>query len=687
MKNKKYINVISLLLTAFMLTSVACDNGDKNSTVETIENTNSEKISWNEGTHDFTAVDTDEYLVQNGQTEYKLVYPSDAVNSEQMKMARKEFFYFFKEATGINIVEISDNNLTHSASNKYISLGNTKLLDSAEIEIDTNELTMEGTRIVTKDKTVFLAGGSDYGAVYAVYDFMSIMFDYEFYYVDTYKINTGVANAKLKKFDVTNIPDIEYRCANFGFIDKSNENGYRYRMPYGYGTLQQPVFSEWGSEEGDRENLILNTKSPQKTAHNSLYYVPKNIYQGEHPGWYSTAGEQLCYTARGDDEELALMAKECADKMKGSFKAYQPDKWPLKNIITLTMEDNMQTCSCEACVLSKKQYGTDSAAVVRFMNLVNDDVQAWMKEQVGQPWYREKIYVIFFAYNGFSDAPAHYDETKGEWVANDPSLICGEGLSPWYAPIGMDYQQSIHNQANEHSLNSLRGWGALCESLFLWTYGTNFRGYLWMYDSFTCYNPSIYQEFADADAVMLFNQMQGTQQGSGTTFHNLKAYLNSKLSWDCNLDYQTLLDGYFENVYKEGAPYMKELWINERLYASKINTEHNMWGKQGIYSILDLKKYWDFGVLTGWINLCDKALDAVEKHQTTNPKLYTNIKKSIEAEYLSPGYLVLKHYSSQLSESALKAEQKRLKTAVELCGTCATAEGANEALRTFVQDF
>ncbi len=684
MKNKKYISVLSLLLSLFMFTGVACDDGDSSS-VEKVENTNSEKISWNEGTHDFTAKDTDNYLVRNGQTEYKLVYPVDSGKSEQMKKARSEFIYFFKEATGINIVEISDKNLIHSPSNKYISLGQTTLFEEVEIELDPTELTMEGTRIVTKDQTVFLAGGSDYGTVYAVYDFMSIMFDYEFYYVDTYKINTGVANAKLKDFDVTNIPDIEYRCQNFGFI--SGTNAYRYRMPYTYAGLLQPIFSEWGSGEGDRENLIVNTKSTSKTAHNSLYYVPKNVYQGEHPNWYSTAGEQLCYTARGDDEELELLAKECADKMKASFKVYLPDKYPFRTSASLTMEDNTGTCSCEACKLSKAQYGTDSAAVVRFMNMVNDDVQAWMKEQVGQPWYREEIYTIFFAYNGFQDAPAHYDETTGEWVANDPSVVCGEGLSPWYAGINTEFQQSIHSQVNRIPLETIRGWGALSDGVYLWTYATNFHGFLLMYDSFNCYNPSYYQELVAANARMLFQQMQGIQTGSGTTFHNLKVYLNSKLAWNCNLDYNELIDGYFENVYKEAAPYMKSLWMNERLYASKINTEHNMWGKQGIYSMLDNRKYWDFGVLMGWIDLCDQALEAVAKYEKINPKLYANIKKNIDAEYISPGYLVLKYHSSQLSETALKAEQKRLKAAVELCGTCATAENAITALTTFVQYF
>ena len=679
MKSKRHIKILSCLLATFMLTGVACNQKDSSSSEELVPEV--KKISWNEGTHIFTAEDTDKYLVQNGQTSYQLVYSSEEKNSLELELARKEFIQFFQEATGIRMSMTLDTNLTHSPNNKYISLGPTTLLESAGIEVDSKQLGLEGARIVTKDQTIFITGGGNRGVLYAVYDFMNIMFDYEFYFVDTYTINTGVTEAKLKKFDVTDIPDFEWRCRINGFMDDGGAHTlYRYRMPDTYGTPAVAIYEDWI----DRENLIIDTTSAKATEHNSLYYVPKRLYQGEHPNWYSISGEQLCYTARGDDEELELLAKECADKMKASLKVFTPDKYPLKYQIGLSMEDNTDTCACEGCMASKSKYGTDSAAVIRFMNMVNADLQSWMEEQVDEPWYRERVCVNFFAYNAFTAPPTHYDEVKGEYVANDESLICDKGVVPFFADISAKRQQSFYSSANQVSVDSLRGWGAIADELWLWTYQTNFKGYLWMEDTFSMYTPDIYQEMKAAGGILLYNQSQGPQEGAGTAFHNLKAYLTYKLSWDCNLDYQTLIEDYFENVYKEAAPYMKQLWVNERLYRAKINNEYNYWG---VEAILTNAKFWDYGVLMSWMNLCEQGLAAVSKYQKTNPALYKTIKRNIDAELVCPAYFLLDYHSSRFSTSALQQLQKRLKEAVELTGMTATSPSGRTALTNYVKNF
>ena len=680
MKNKKLKSLLCIFLAMFTLSGTACGE-DSSSVEETVPET--KKFVWDEGTHIFNATDTEYDFVKDGATEYRLVIPEEDKMLTGITAAKSEFITFFKEATGITIPAITDLGLTHSDSNKYISLGNTTLAETAGIEVDAANLTWEGTQIDTVGQTVFITGGSDYGVVYGVYDFMSIMFDYEFYFLDTYDINKGVRNAKLKDFDVTDIPDFEFRCHTKGYMTEPTEgmNGFRYRMPYSYGTVLVPIHEKFA----DRENLVIDFDSARKTGHNTMYAIPKKQYQAEHPGWYSTAGEQLCYTARGDEAERLLLAKEIADKIKACFKAYTPDKYPLKNIATCSIEDNGDVCNCDACVASTKKYGEPVAPAIQLMNIVNDDVQAWMKEQVGQPWYREEVYTMFFAYAAYKMGPAHYDETKGEYVPNDPSLKCGKGLMVWECPAPFDHQQNLHAEINSIGTENVQKWAALCDEIFYWTKATNFKAYLAMYDTFGHYTSEAMQFFRANSGKIYFQQMQGGQKGSTTAFHNLKSYLNAKLAWNCTLDYTDLIDAYFEGMYKEAADTMKNLWLQERYYAAQIGAKHNLF-QHGATIILNNKKFWNYNVLNSWIQITSKALDEVSHYETSNPKLYKVLKKNIESEFISPAYYTLEYFSSAMSEKGLKELRTRFKEACYLTNITLTGEGSG-TLEDYVRDF
>lgn len=680
MKNKKIKSIVCIFLALFSLSATACT--EETSSVEE-RKPETKKVVWDEGTHIFNSTDTEYDFVKDGATEYRLVVSDAEKQKDGILAARSEFCHFFKEATGINIPVVTDVGLTHSASNKYISLGNTTLAESAGVEVDTLKLTWEGTQIDTVDQTIFITGGSDYGVVYGVYDFMTIMFNYEFYFLDTYDIDKGVRNAKLKDFDVTDIPDFETRCTGMGYAStpaKSGVNGFRYRTPYGYGTFLQRIHKGWA----DRENLIYDMDSARSSGHNSLYYVPKEQYQAEHPGWYSTAGQQLCYTARGNEEERLLLAKEIADKIKGAFKAYPPSTQPLWYIASCSMEDNGEICQCEACMANTAKYGEPVAAVIQLLNIVNDDVQAWMKEQVGQPWYREKIRIQFFAYSGFKMAPAHWDETKGEYVPNDPSVVCGEGLGVWECPAPFDVQQDMYAYANSTGLENVKKWGACAKEVYYWTKGTNFRAYLTMFDTFGHYTSETMQLYKANGGIQYFQQMQGSSQGS-TAFHNLKMYLMSKLAWDCTLDDTELIDKWFKGVYKEAAATMKELWMQERYYAAQIGTKYNLYQPVAAI-ILENKKFWNYNVQKSWVDLTSKALDEVAHYQNSNPELYKVLKTNIETEFIYPGYYLLQYFSSSMSSKELKELQTRFKEAYNLSQVTMISE-SGALLEDYVRDF
>ena len=172
--------------------------------------------------HRFSYKETNEYLVKNGTTEYKIVIPSENVSAE-LNIARDELARLFKEATGVTLETVSDAGKSHDANGKYISLGNTSLYKSSGLNVDTKTLKKDGARILTKDKTVYFIGKTDTGVLNGVYDFLNMHFNFETYFKDTYTLTTGVTDLKLMNYDVVDIPDIEYRTKK-GILNASTSS-------------------------------------------------------------------------------------------------------------------------------------------------------------------------------------------------------------------------------------------------------------------------------------------------------------------------------------------------------------------------------------------------------------------------------------------------------------------------------
>ena len=104
-----------------------------------------------EGSSDQVA--TEHFVLKNGFTDYKIVMPVNPTSVEDS--AKSELLVLFEEATGIILPVISDAGLTHNADNKYLSIGNTALLESSGVEITQNGKTRNGYQISTKDKTIY----------------------------------------------------------------------------------------------------------------------------------------------------------------------------------------------------------------------------------------------------------------------------------------------------------------------------------------------------------------------------------------------------------------------------------------------------------------------------------------------------------------------------------------------------
>ena len=257
--------------------------------------------------HSFSYKTTGTYMVRNGKTSYKVVVPE--VETQSVSYAKSELSRFFKEATGVDLKFVTDKGLTHNDTNRYISLGDTSLYRSLGRNDNITALKKDGTKIFTKDKSVYIIGGEESGVLNGVYDFLKINFGFEYFFTDSYTLRTGVTDLKLLDYDVTDIADIDYR-QSIGYMAGSSDTtdgkmiSYRLRLRDSYGDLLLPIHT------GDTKATEI------KNNHNSLYFLPEAKYGATYPEFYSGTG-QLCYTAHGKDT-YDTMTTICAEKIEPS---------------------------------------------------------------------------------------------------------------------------------------------------------------------------------------------------------------------------------------------------------------------------------------------------------------------------------------------------------------------------------
>lgn len=619
------------------------------------------------GVHDFTMTETADYLVKDGKTDYVLITKSKLTPIEQT--AKEEFLNLFQAATNIRIQTKTDEGLVHDAKAKYISLGETALLKSSGLPLNKSELSDDCVRIVTKDKTVYLSGGGQYGTLYSVYDFMQLTFNYEQYFVDCMEMDTNVKEKKLYNYNVTDIPDMNRRSTGYAFMTQEFKN--RMRIPLYSGNYFLPIHEKMTADgKADRSSTGM-------TAHNSNEYLPREDY-ADHSKWFGDSGDVLCYTAHGDEQELELMAQECAKKVAASLMTYTTDLYPNMNAVSLTVEDNNDSCACEACTRCLEKYGTKSASIILFMNKFNGYVRQWLEENKdNELYYRENFDILFFAYNSFSLAPASWDEEQGKYVANAPELMLDEGVYVWLAMMNiMEEELNIYHEKNDRAREQIEKWGAVSDGLWLWTYSTNFSAYLYFHDAFSMYNAEGYRYLADHNVRYYYQNAQSYQTGTATAFHNMSIYLQTKLTWNTSLDTETLIDNYMNAMFKEAAPIMKQLFTSMRLHNTQLKT------KIEYSNSIENASYFPYNTLKEWMDMCDKALEKVSVYETRDPELYAMLKNHIEAEWVYPAYATLQLRDDYLLANDLTLLKQRFREVVLRLGITRTKEIEAEGVLT-----
>lgn len=567
--------------------------------------------------HKVNVQETSNPLVTDEATEYRIV---TSTGTEDMKAA--SFIQSnLKNATGATFEMVRyDSDVEWSADAKYIVLNVPELFTSAGLTMPADELGQTGYYIKNAGKSVFIATKSSMGAQYGAIAFLRHVVGYEMYAFDT--VVYEKSGATLPDMEIIERPDFEFYVQG---------NRVKSEAAYGMGFLGS-IFIPVDGE----------------TWHNSFNYLPPDTYRKSHPDWYSTKGNELCYTAHGNVNEFNAMATELADKIKVLTNQY-----PDRANITITIEDHNDQCDCAACVDSRKAYGgADSAAVVKLCNAVNKQVQQYLEEQAeASGKEKRELNILFFAYNKMEKPPVKKDDA-GNWVPYDETVVCDDNVGVYIAPIRASYNQSFYHENNVSAKESIEGWGVLSKKLYMWLYETNYSHYLYPINTYDTMLET-YRFCKNNNAIYMMNEGQ-YNQGNVTHFSKLKEYFNARAEFNVNDNFKDITDDFFANYFKDAAAPMRQFFDELQAHLRYLETAYPGDVNGNIYNPMEQVKLWPKGLLDHWLDLIDEAYATIEHYRTENTALYEVLESHIKLESIFPRFAVIRLYSGKYSAATLR---------------------------------
>ena len=672
---KSIISILIALTVSLSIFASAC--GKENYTDPNVERRL--RVKTFEGLHDYTAPDAEgeKFLFKDNKTDYVLITPQKASDFE--RRAKNEFILLFKRATGIQIATRIDTEIADGT--KFISLGETVQYDSLNVtDEEKAKLTSDGVRIITKDDNIYIYGGvssldKKQGVLYGVYTFMEIYFNYDYFYRNCISLDTGVSEAKLKNFNVWDVPDLHGRTAQDLSADEAYNNARWYELDVGL--TNQDISNRMYRSRSEKYTRTMNTwttfgdySSVSATMHNTSELVnPKS--EGVDGKWFSDAGSQLCYTAHGDEESRAKLVEYIAKKFVMSMKYFNKDDYPQRNVLPLQQEDNNAFCNCSACVAYMNENNeAHSAAVVRLCNEVITLVRQWQDDPTHEvyPYRRDDLKVSFFVYGNTRKACAVWDDAQQKYVATSPECDPNEHTIAYLCP-GWSYVKDIYDPTNDTGRKTMDAWDDLTDEVWYWAYEAYYIHDAYFKESFNFLNNNVLQWYAATGCAHFFDNLSA-DSSDPTCFRQLQVYLWQKLSWDSNLDTKELTEKYFKAMYDGVADEMyaifKKYIDHSLLLQLNVNFGGPVSGGNPAKPI-----FWSYsGFLKPIVADFERVLEKLEElYAESDHAYYELIKSRVCVEYIQPLYQILVLHG-KTSSNAPFSEEIRQQYKDTLKGMC-----------------
>lgn len=554
------------------------------------------------------AANTSTVLAENGTTDYVIVLPENATAAEQT--AAKLLVEQFENATSATLPIVSDEGKSFNQNDKVISVGRTSVLEGSGLSVTVDELSYEGYKLKQKGNTMLLCGAEDSGTIYSISDFLHEQFGYEVYAADEVYIEK-TEKAYLKEIDIVEIPDF-WGWTMDGYFGKNMQLASSMKLrskilpeAYGYGSSR-----DWIPGTGHTFTKILPPANYPDT-----------------PEWFFHS--QLCLTNEEMFVEFIVQLKKLILEN------------PHAKVINIAEADNSNLGKCcNPCKAEVKQYGM-SGYLVRFINKVIKEIDAWMLEE----GIERELYYTTYAYTTGTIVPPVDTNAEGKYVAKDASCIPDEKLYMRFTPLWpVCYSHSWLDETCASSVKVktyIDGWRAITDHFFVWDYDCSYRCYFTFFNIYDALQENL-QLYKEMGVVNI--QRQSTTGSTVRSFGPLQGYLTAKLMWDVDADMGTLMDNFFENYYKSGATYMRQCFELLRSHCNMMDQQKDGMHQDTYYKLEESVTDWPIQILEQALALMDRAAETYINLKASDPALYNKMYERVLVESVCLRWMILHNY-------------------------------------------
>ncbi|HNX36224.1 MAG TPA: DUF4838 domain-containing protein [Kiritimatiellia bacterium] len=451
-------------------------------------------------------------LATRGQpATYTLVRAAGA--SPSQVYAAEEFQTFTEKLTGVKLPLVTDEAPLPA---RAILLGQTRHTDAVlGAPADLSALGMDGFRIVTKPPHLLILGGPVRGTLYGVYETLE-RFGGCRWYSSWHSVIPALDAFAVPALDETQRPAFALREPFwFDMFDgdlaaRNKANGNAMRLADKHGGHSHRFGGGLGS------------------CHTFNALCPPEQYFDAHPEYFSEINgkrikdhTQLCLT---HPDVLRIVTSNVLARIR---------KDPGADFYGVSQNDWYNFCTCPTCKALDDAEESHAGTMIAFVNKV--------AEAVEKEFPRAAIETLAYQY-----------------TRKPPkTLRPRHNVMPCLCTIECDFAFPIDKSAfkeNRSFLDDIRGWGAICDRLYVWDYTTNFRDYISPFPNVLALQDNV-KFFRTNRVDYLFEQ--GAYQGRHGDFAELKAWLLAKWMWNPDLPQETLLQDFFSGYYGAAAPYVR----------------------------------------------------------------------------------------------------------------------------------
>ncbi|MCR5432890.1 MAG: DUF4838 domain-containing protein [Bacteroidaceae bacterium] len=448
-------------------------------------------------------------LFRNGASEYSIVIAPDAPESEQY--AAQELKNWIAQVSG---VELPITDLQGGQAGKRLVVGynaiTEELVPSAEKPSDRDD----AFTWCNEGGDILFWGGSKRGTLYSVYSFLEEELGCRWY---SSKVSVAPKRETWSFGTLYNHEEPSLMIRDNCVLDVRNQPVFSARMRNNF--VKLPSL--------DGKGTIAGTAEGYWGVHAMGYFISPGEYYAQHPEYFSLIDgkrqesyAQLCLS---NPEVLSICIEKIKQKMREA-----PDYL----IYSMEQNDNMRPCQCEACQALVEKYGGESGLMVWFVNQVADAVKDEFPDK----------FVGTFAYQYTRHAPKDIVPRENVVIRLCSIECC----------MLHDYDDC---EQNKSFAQDLKDWSAIAPHLYIWDYVTDFLLYCLPTPNWKTLQTHL-QDYVNGHAIGILEE--GDYQTPSCEFRELRAWLLSKLMWNCNADVDALIMDFTEGYYGAAAPHIRE---------------------------------------------------------------------------------------------------------------------------------